>query len=444
MKYVEQIKSLLLAFLVLLSIMFTLLIWNYKPEYETVKETQIEEVLVGKPKDLQEVIKPYRLLYRQNEQFYGTVSSTPLKGLYSHLRSWQVYEMDLINSDLSDSKMNKMLRENNRITMFFNEEIPLRVFSNLLSFSDNEIPDVSFTRLIIDWSNVENSDQLQLLFLNTEKRSLYRAYASVPDKDYFMEKVIEPANDYSQYVEVERDALRSLYVAKDPIQSARNRYLAVDIKPDLFKKILFTDLKIVQRNIESSQSERFTDGTSLMTVDSQNRSINYVYPTAESNASIPSSRLLLDSYNFINDHGGFTMDYRLSSMDIDRHIAEYQLFVQGLPVYSKVTTTRLVTTWGENRIFRYRRPYYSMGTNIERVQRDLESGEQIVELLRTKDNKLFNETEEIVVGYELTLEKSEQDTDLVLVLEPRWFAVANNVWTRLSPEEIGGDEVGLE
>ena len=181
-----------------------------------------------------------------------------------------------------------------------------------------------------------------------------------------------------------------------------------------------------------------------MTVDSQNRIINYVYPTAESIAPIPSTRLFIDSYNFINDHGGFTMDYRLSSMDIDRHITEYQLFVQGFPVYSNVTTTRLVTTWGENRIFRYRRPYYSMGTNIEKVQRDLESGEQIVELLRTNDNKLFNETEEIVVGYELTLEESEQDTDLVLVLEPKWFAVTNNVWTRLSPEEIGGDEVGLE
>ena len=443
MKYIEQIKSLLLAFLVLLSIVFTLLIWTYKPEYETVKETQIEEVLVGKPKDLQEVIKPYRLLYRQNEQFYGTVSSTPLEGLYSHLRLWQVYEMDLIKSKLSDSNMNELLRKNNRITMFFNEEIPLRVFSNLLSFSDNEIPDASFTRLIIDWSNVEKSSQLQLLFLNTEKRLLYRAYASVPDKDYFMEKVIEPANDYSQYVEVERDALRSLYVAKDPIQSARYRYLTEEIKPDLFKKILFTDLKIVQRNIESSQSERFTDGTSLMTVDSQNRIINYVYPTAESIAPISSTRLLMDSYNFVNDHGGFTMDYRLSSMNIGRHITEYQLFVQGFPVHSNVTTTRLVTTWGENRIFRYRRPYYSIGTVFQRVQRELESGEQVVESLRTKNNNLFKETEEIVVGYKLTQEKTEEDTD-VIVLEPRWFAVTNNVWTDLSPEEVGGDEVGLE
>lgn len=443
MKYIEQIKSLLLAFLVLLSIVFTLLIWTYKPEYETVKETQIEEVLVGKPKELQEVIKPYRMLYRQNEQFYGTVSSTPLKNLYSHLRSWQVYEMGLINSELSDSKMNEMLSMDNRITMFFNEEIPLRVFANLMSFNDNEIPDTTFTRLIVDWSNVESSNQLQLLFLNTETRLLYRAYASVPDKDYFMEKIIEPANNYSQYVEVEREPLRSLYVPKEPIQSTRLRYLAEDIEPDLFKKILFTDLKIVQRNIESPQSERFTDGTSLMTVDSQNRVINYVYPTAESAAPIPAARLFIDSFNFINDHGGFTMDYRLSSMNIERHITEYQLFIQGLPVYSDVMT-RLATTWGENRIFRYRRPYYSMGTIFQRVQKELESGEQIVETLRTENNKLFREADEIAVGYELTLEDSEQDTDLVLVLEPKWFAVTNNTWKRLSPMEVGGDEVGLE
>lgn len=436
MKYVEQIKSLLLTFLVILSIVFTLLIWNYKPEYETIKETQVEEVLVGQSKELQEILKPYRLLYRQNEQFYGTVSTAVLKEFYSHLSTWDIYEMDLINSDLSDSKMNEMLGMNNRVTMFFNEEIPLQVFSNILSFNDSEIPEASFTRLIVDWSNVEKSNQLQLLFLNTEKRLVYGAYASVPDKEYFMKKVIEPANDYSQYVEVERESLRSLYVAKDPIQSSIYTYLVDPISVDLFKKVLFTDLKIVKRNIEGPQSERFTDGTSLMTVDSQNRIINYVYPPAESIAPIPSSKLLVDSFNYINDHGGFTQDFRLSSMNIDKHITEYQLFVQGFPVYSDAT--RLVTTWGENRIFRYRRPYYSIGSFVKSAQRELESGEKIIESLRVENNKLFKESDEIVVGYQLT-----QDAD-VIVLNPSWFAVTNNVWTRLSPEELGGDEVGLE
>lgn len=442
MKYIEQIKSLLLTFLVTLSIVFTLLIWNYKPEYETIKETQVEEVLVGQSKELQEVLKPYRLLFRQNEQFSGTVASAAINEFYSQLRTWEIYELDLVNIDLSDNKMNGMLSADKRVTMFFNEEIPLQVFSNLLSFNDNEIPEASFTRLIVDWSNVENNGQLQMLFLNTEKRLLYRAYASVSDEEYFIKKVIEPANDYSQYVEVERDNLRSLYVAKDPIQSSTFTYLvdpiSVDFSVDLFKKVLFTDLKIVKPNNEGPQSERFTDGTSLMTVDNQNRIINYVHPPAESIVPIPSSKLLIDSFNYINDHGGFTQDFRLSYMNIDKHITEYQLFVQGYPVHSNITLTRLATTWGENRIFRYRRPYYSIGSFVKSAHRELYSGEQIIESLRREDNELFKETDEIVVGYQLT-----QNAD-VIVLNPSWFAITNDEWKPISPKEAGGFEVGLE
>src|SRR5690606_14045435 len=205
MKYIEQIKSLLLTFLVTLSVVFTLLIWNYKPEYETIKETQVEEELVGQSKELQEVLKPYRLLYRQNEQFSGTVATATINEFYSQLRTWEIYDLDLVDTELSNIKMNDMLRKDNRVTMFFNEEMPLQVFSSLLSFNDNEIPEASFTRLIVDWSNIEKNGQLQILFLNTEKRLLYSAYAGLPDKEYFMKKVIEPANGFSQYVEVERD-----------------------------------------------------------------------------------------------------------------------------------------------------------------------------------------------------------------------------------------------
>lgn len=442
MKYIEQIKSLLLTFLVILSIVFTLLIWSYKPEYETIKETQVEEVLVGQSKELQEVLKPYRLLYRQNEQFSGTVATTAINEFYSQLRILDIYELDLVDIDLSDNKMNEMLRTDNRVTMFFNEEIPLQVFSNLLSINDTEIPEASFTRLIVDWSKVENNNQLQMFFLNTEKRLLYSAYASLPDKEYFMKKVIEPANDYSQYIEVERDNLRSLYVAKDPIQSSTYTYLvdqmSVETSVSSFKKILFTDLKIVKPNNEGPQSERFTDGTSLMTVDNQNRIINYVHPPAESIVPIPSSKLLLDSFNFVNDHGGFTQDFRLSYMNIGKHITEYQLFVEGYPVDSEVTTTRLATTWGENRIFRYRRPYYSIGSFVKSSRRELDSGEQIIETLRAENNELFRESDEIVVGYQLT-----QDAG-VIVLNPSWFAITNNDWKPLSPKEIGGVEVGLE
>lgn len=170
MKYIEQIKSILLTFLVLLSLVLTLLIWNYKPDYELIEETQIDEVLVGEQKELKDVLKPYRLLFHDEGQFYGTVSTNVINQLYDHLMTLNTGDVDLINSNISDVKMNEMIRTNNRVTLFFNDEIPLHVFKDILPITDSDLPDGNFTRLIIDYANIDSKNQVQLLFLNTEKR----------------------------------------------------------------------------------------------------------------------------------------------------------------------------------------------------------------------------------------------------------------------------------
>lgn len=440
MKYIEQIKSLLLTFLVILSITFTLLIWNYKPDYKIIEETQVEEVLIRQPKQLQDVLKPYRLLYHQDNQFFGTMSPNVFNTIYKHLLSWEIDELELINNDLSDEKMNELLRTNNRATMFFNEEIPLQVFSNILTFDDNDLPQLSFTHLIIDWANLESNNQVQLLFLNTEKRILLRGYVDVLQTDRFIEDVIEPIGDYSTYVEINRDSSHSLYVAENPIPATRYRYVIEEISLDVFKNIVFPEPNIVLRNKESDQSERYSDDTSIMTVDTKTHIINYVYPFEESIAPIPSSKLLLDSFDYVNDHGGFTADYRFSSMNVGKHIIEYQLFLHGLPIYSNMTTTRIVTTWGENRIYRYRRPYYLIELAFERAQKELASGEEVIEHIQTLKDYPFKEVDEVVVGYYL-IQDEKQD---LFILEPSWFAITNNVWTRLIPERVEGDENGLE
>lgn len=440
MKYIEQIKSLLLTFLVILSITFTLLIWNYKPDYKIIEETQVEEILIKQPKELQDVLKPYRLLYHQDNQFFGTVSPNVFNNLYSHLVSWQTYDLELIKNDLTDEKMNELLRTNNRATLFFNEEIPLQVFSSILTFNDKELPQLSFTRLIIDWGNLESSNQVQLLFLNTEKRILLRGYVDLLQADRFVEDIIEPANNYSTYVEIERDSSRSLYIAENPIPATRYTYVIEEISTDLFKEIVFPEPNIVQRTKENNQADRYSDDTSIMTVDTKTHIINYVQPFEESIVPIQSSKLVVDSFDYVNDHGGFTADYRFSSMNVGKHIIEYQLFLHGLPVYGDMTTTSIVTTWGENRIYRYRRPYYLIEEAYERAQKELASGEEVIEHIRKLKDYPFKEVEEVVIGFYL-IQDEERDS---FILEPSWFAITNNVWTRLLPERIGGDENGLE
>ena len=442
MKYIEQIKSYLLAFLVLLSIVLTLMIWNYKPEYTVIEEARVDEIMIGDTKQLQDILKPYRLLYRQEDQFYGTVSNDVIQSVYDKISTWDVHEVDLINSNLSDEQMNKMLRENNRLTLFFNEEVPLQVFSGILPFNEKEVPDVSFTRLILDWSEVLSNNQLQLLFLNTEKRILLRSTIDISNSMQFMEEIVDPIKEYQAYFEVERESLLSLYVAQEAMESIQYTYFIDKTSPDLYKNILFGDLGIVKRSTDNTREEKYNDGTSVMTVDTQNHILNYVYPQAESIAPIPSATLLSDSFNFINDHGGFTADYRFSSMNVVKHVTEYQLFIQGYPIYSSITTSRIITTWGENRIYRYRRPYYSIDNEIRsfRTTQQLPSGDEVIEYLKNMKDQPFDEIDEVIVGYHLVQDIKKG----IFLLEPSWFIISNNVWTRILPEQLGGANDGLE
>ncbi|UZM99583.1 two-component system activity regulator YycH [Lysinibacillus sp. MHQ-1] len=64
--------------------------------------------------------------------------------------------------------------------------------------------------------------------------------------------------------------------------------------------------------------KKYTDGMSLMTLDTNLKSLNYVYPAAESSIRIEPSKLLKDSFEFINEHGGFTADFRYASTSTNK------------------------------------------------------------------------------------------------------------------------------
>ena len=107
-----------------------------------------------------------------------------------------------------------------------------------------------------------------------------------------------------------------------------------------------------------------------------------------------------------------------------------------------MTMTRIVTTWGDNRIFRYRRPYYSIDSDISTVRtvKQLPSGAEVVEGLQNDEDSQMEDIDEIVFGYYLT---QDQEEDLFL-LDPSWFSISNNEWTRILPEHLGGIDHGLE
>lgn len=439
MKYIEPVKSVVLFLLVVLSVVLTFMIWTYTPDYKFIEQTEGKEILIGPQKKPEDVIRPYKAIYRFDKEFTGTVSNGAMVDIMEAFHGWNILDLMPMDTNLKADTVNNMIRSNNCMTVFFPGEIPYSAFNTIFQFADKELPETTFNRMIIDWSNY-SSKYLQVFFISGNNELLMRSRVSLENANQFVRNIIEPAKTYNTFKEVERDGFTSLYIANDKIESAKYTYF-IEEKPELFKNVVFTNLNNVVRTDESATTEKYHDGMSRMVIDSKVKSLTYVYPAAESSVRIEPSKLFTDSFEFINEHGGFTDDYRLASTSTSNNQLDYQLYLHGLPIYSDQAINRITTVWGDNRMFRYKRPYFSFEKDIpsEKEMKELPSGAEIVEKIKKLDNIALSDIDDIVVGFYLTY-----DQTTIVTLEPCWFVIRNGISTKLTPEILGGVKNGLE
>ena len=57
------------------------------------------------------------------------------------------------------------------------------------------------------------------------------------------------------------------------------------------------------------------DNHAMMNVDTEKKTLNMFHPTAESRELAIPSELLLNTINFVNEHGGWTDEFRYTYMD---------------------------------------------------------------------------------------------------------------------------------
>ncbi|MCM3387586.1 YycH family regulatory protein [Ureibacillus chungkukjangi] len=431
MKHVEQIKSFVLFLLVFLSLILTFTIWTYTPDYQDIEDPQVEQITLGDKKDIQEIFKPYRILIHENGGFLGSTAPTAIDTLMDAIKDLDATELRFIQSNLSEEKLNSMIHSENQMTLFFPAEVPINAFDSVLQFTQSELPEIAFSHILIDWSNIEETNTLQFSFISKEKQTLYTTVVGVGQSE-FNSTYMKTVQKTVPYEEIVRANELSLYVPSNAVDLVQYTYYIDEISTEVFKDILFEDTNIVQKNFDNTT---YTDGMAMMTYDSGSKTINYVYPASESMVEIKHSDLVHDSYDFVNDHGGLTGDYRYSYNNIPKHVIEYQLYLQGLPVFSSVTSTRIAVTWGANQVFEYKRPYYLFIAS-ESSTRQLPSGVDMVKTLQT-----LKDIDDLVLGYYLTPDPQKAK---VYTLEPSWFVIREGSWARLTPEPAGGAQYGLE
>lgn len=452
LKYLEQTKSIVLTILVLLSITLTFTIWSYRPHYETVEKADSVAVSMESKRQISDVVQPYRLLLHQNGEWSGTADRDSMEATFQQLKKWELSDISPVSNNFSISKLNDLMLLDNRMIFQFDSEVPMMIFQNILPITTKKVPEVSFDHLIISWSSLNQEDvptnELTVFFSNAKQKQLYRAKIKMKSEKDFEDRLLASMQDFKQYMPIQRDNTNTLFLPTEVQKMEQYKYLISSISIEDFKTALFANPKIVKMSPDSKSGiDKYTDDKSIMTVDNNLYMESFVDSTATENVeNIEKTQLINNTFGFINEHGGWTGDYRYSNVDYNAQSVNYQLYIEGLPVYeTDLGTTKIEAYWGNGRIYRYIRPTYKLAYLPQEINKQVKliSGEEIVQKLMLNKKIDFNKITAIRIG--LTMNQDATRSSIYL-FEPTWFYLLDNEWHAVAKKDaiVGGDTSGLE
>lgn len=442
LKYIEMIKTITLILLIVLSLVFTFLIWNSSP-YDTRGKRETVDVSItesAEKKDIGAVIKPYRVHFNFAEGMTGTTDSEQIAYMVNQLKKWRISNPVLKDKSFDKEALNHFIRQDNRVVFYYPDDVPLAVYESVLNIENPNISETSFDLIIAEWNY--STALIDFHFISREHELRYMSTAKMYEPQTFSRELINVGRSYDEYVEANPDGENFIVVPANTVDLIKNTYFPNEINPTRFRGALFSDPNAVRRSPSGNNREDFQDNHALMTVDTEKKELLFVHPVVESREIAIPSELLEDTIDFINEHGGWTDEYRFSSMNFKTRYVSFKLYVRGVPVLSGNTSTEIEEVWGDEAVYQYRRPYYTLGDTLpsEMEMVKLPSGIEVAEALMASEEVNFSTVEEMLPAYYM-----RQDTDLNLfVLEPCWYYLKNGKWNRFSAEQLGGEIIGLE
>ncbi|MGI2328425.1 YycH family regulatory protein [Planococcus sp. YIM B11945] len=442
MKYVEQVKSVVLFLLIFLSLTLTFTIWNFTPSYDKIESSPAVDVSIGEKKTIKQVVRPIKMLYQEDETVKGTTKKDEIDLFTNSMEQWEIREVTRIAENASPKTLSSYMHEKNRFVLYYPGNIPFPVFDALVDITDSAIPEASFDRIAIEWATPENA-QSTIYFINTISGMVYQGRIAVNETNRFQQDILEKADEYPVYVTDEKIGKLPIYVPEEKTTQVIYPYLLEEITPESFRSALFESTS----NIESSgdlANKKYTDDTgAIMRLDEAQKSMSFVQPAAEtSDPSIP-SELIFNTVDFINDHGGWTNDYRYFGLAPLNQQVSYRLFLDNLPVFSSTASAELEVRWGmrdgQEQVFRYVRPYYVLESTAQTETTELEPGTEALAAISELEKEQLANVTEIIPGYELV----QTDGKLITFL-PAWYYQIDGTWKKLSQDAAGGGNLGLE
>ncbi|MCA1065606.1 two-component system activity regulator YycH [Rossellomorea sp. AcN35-11] len=443
----EKIKSIILTLLVCISIFLTFNLWTYQPGYDTINSDEAYDVSVGDKipeNELNNVlIKPFKLFYHTGNRTVGTADEFEIKKVIDQLRSFTLFDMKDLSREYSMSEIEAVIHGAQKVEIVFPDSVPLSTYTQGLKVEEENRLNGLFNRIILDLNhNGSDTGSIYFALYKEGEKKFYESRVDRTSLETFEENFVQKAvYNYNEYFK-QTLTKKTIFLPKNPEDYYRYKYYTDLDSHEDYVKALFSDPNSVDKSF-TDQGEKYTNVYSLLKTNKEHNTLSYVNPSEEKNGGSSATSLLQNSMEFVNDHGGWTDEYRLFSISPLENKIVYRLFMQDYPVFNDNGMAEISLVMGKETINEYNRPYFSLDFSDDLEEVTLQSGESVIDTLLSDRTINLDYVEDVIVGYKMTRDASETNSKF-LVFEPSWYYKYDGNWLRLPLKDKEGLEFGLE
>ncbi len=433
----ENVKSVLLTILVGTSLLLTLAIWNYQPQYDVLdKENIIDDstkISNGSKEMVKSIIEPKHIIFHQNNRIFSLAQLTQENELYKEIRTWPLTDFQY--------RAKGTYERDSTIEIVFPTPVPIQTLANTFTVKEKEgegLPDLTVDRVLIHMSQQQSSSLVYFVSSDSEEN----IKAEIQNFDVYSNVEDYLVNPYGQvnYVAYEKNRKSPIYLPEGQVTLPMNTYPTRSINPNTFINVLFNNPNLVRQNSSNIGEEYFSDGTTRLRIYESETMMEFINPAETEYTLMDRSELIRQSLEFVNDHNGWTDNYNIYHLSQNQNYIRYRLIKEGYPVFDDENRTLIEQTWKNQEIFEYERALIQLQPPFGSQEITLRSGSDVLAYLEEAWKKYPPYLiKDIAVGYEMKRTGSSAE---VFTLEPGWFIKLND-WQKIKFDEglmnQGGD-----
>ncbi|WP_099225153.1 YycH family regulatory protein [Listeria costaricensis] len=427
--------SLILIVLVVISIVLSYSIWKGQPNYESIDVKEVQKTTIDKTMTTSQVFRPIGIQANIDNAHYATTEAKVVDSLVAKGRDFNFSEV-VASGKKSDSEYDQIIHQNGTVELVYPNNIPFAIFSQIFAIQGKDLDSASFDRIVFDMNNT-TTNLHPVYFANDDEQMIYQSTLQQQNMDDVIEAVnnAKSDNQLTKLNEVDSGS-HKIYLSDNQPEINSETYIIDSIDIGLFTKALFPDSESVK-----NEDNSYTDGSSKIVLDTENKVLDYINPAQEitdtnSFTKQKEASMIQDSFNFINEHAGWTGDYYYTGFNQRTGMTTFSLFINNLQVVSDTGMSRFDVTEGKEEVYKYTRPFFKLDYAIPRESGKvkLPSSQSVYDQLKADTEVDINNVEKIVPGYDMHW-TDDKDLNRVVELDPVWLYQYKGAWYQADVKE---------